>query len=195
MSNKIERIRKATDSKLAQKCRSLAHILEGGRVLAVDPSSGSSGSMPGFALFKGATLVESGTMEIMLGDIHRRLWSLAAGLREGFPEEIDLLIIEDLPPFMQTRGSTFRSKGVVNLHMSVGAIYSVFGYAPCIGVPPMAWHADVKKLPFDYIKNDENDALILAHAVYERAGITSHGLVERIKERSQSEVKEDKVNT
>lgn len=179
MATPLDKIRKGVDSKLQLACIKHAHILESGRVLAVDPSSGSSGSMPGFSFFKGATLIESGTFEITLGDIGRRLWSLTAGLKEAFPE-IDLLIIEDLPPFMQTKGTTFRSKGTVNLHMSVGAIYGACGYAPVIGVPPIAWHADARRLPFEYQKDDENDALMLALAVFNRAKIKPVGLIERL---------------
>ena len=184
-NSKIDRIRKGADTKLAQKCRNYAHLLESGRVLSIDPSSGSAGSMPGFALFKGATLLESGELVIKAGDINTRLYSLARCLREDF-SEIDLLIVEDLPPFMQTRGSTFRSKGTVNLHMSVGAIYSVFGYVPCIGVPPMAWHADERKLPFDYVKGDENDALMLAYAAFTRAEIKPIGLLEHLEEKCRN---------
>jgi hypothetical protein len=142
--------------------------------------------MPGFAYFHGCTLIESGTFEITLGDIGRRLWSLSAALREAFPE-IDLLLVEDLPPFMQTKGTSFRSKGTVNLHMSVGAIYAACGYAPCIGVPPITWHSDANKLPFDYQKGDETDALMIALAAFNRAKLKPVGLLERLEEKCNEE--------
>lgn len=171
-------------SRLQEDCEKYSGLLEKGRVLAIDPSSGSAGSMPGYAYIEQSTLVESGTFQIKLGDIHTRLWSLSAGLRDSF-RDIDVLIIEQLPPFMQSAGSTFKSRSVVNLHMSVGAVFAALGYAVTIGVSPSSWHADARKLKFDYEKTDENDALMLAYAVFSRADVEVAGLLNKLEASSE----------
>lgn len=173
-------------SKLQQDCERYSGLLEKGRILAIDPSSGSKGSMPGYAYFEGGAYIESGIFDIPLGDIQRRLWSFATALKENFPE-IDVLIIEQLPPFMQSGGSSFRSRSVVNLHMSVGAAFAVLGYAVTIGVAPASWHADARKLNFEYEKTDENDALILAYSVFSRAGIEIPGLLSNLELSSEKD--------
>lgn len=174
-------------SKLQQACDLHADVLAEGRVLSIDPSSGSAGSMPGYAYSVGSTLVEAGTFDIELREVSARLWAFAEALRVDFADKVDLLIIEEIPPFMQSAGSSFRSRSVVNLHMSVGAALGVLGFRPVIYVPPSAWHADVKRLPFDYKKSDETDACMLMHAAFTRAKLEVAGLLQWIEEKSGEE--------
>lgn len=176
-------------SKLQTACDLHADVLANGRILAIDPSSGSAGSMPGFAYVVGGSLVEAGTFDIELREVSARLWAFAEALRRDFSDKVDLLIIEEIPPFMQSAGSSFRSRSVVNLHMSVGAALGVLGFKPVIYVPPSAWHADVKRLPFDYKKSDDTDACMLMHAAFVRAGLEVAGLLPWVEEMSKGESK------
>jgi hypothetical protein len=170
-------------SKLQTAADLHADTLANGRVLAIDPSSGSAGSMPGYAYSVGGVLMEAGTFQIELREVSGRLWAFAEALRSEFLDKVDLLIIEEIPPFMQSAGSSFRSRSVVNLHMSVGAALAVLGYRPVIYVPPSAWHADVKRLPFDYKKSDDTDACLLLHATFARAGLEVVGLLPWVEEK------------
>jgi hypothetical protein len=172
-------------SKLQLACETHEDILANGRVLSIDPSSGSAGSMPGYAYCVGGVLLEAGTFDIELREVSGRLWAFAEALRRDFAGKVDLLIIEEIPPFMQSAGSSFRSRSVVNLHMSVGAALGVFGLHPVIYVPPAAWHADVKKLPFDYKKGDDTDACMLLHAAFSRVGMSVTGLLPWVESKCQ----------
>lgn len=171
-------------SKLDKECEKYAGLLEKGKVLAIDPSSGSAKSAPGFAFIEQGILLESGTYFMPKGDITGRLYALAEALRKDF-SDIDVLIIESLPPYMQSAGSSFKSRSVMNLHMSVGAIYGALGHAITIGVTPSSWHAEARRLNFTYEKSDENDALILAHTVFKRADVKLVGVENKLRRHSE----------
>lgn len=143
-------------TKLEQELSALGRIPIEGMLLAVDPSSGSRESQPGFALFMDGVLKEAGTIRVTPGDnIHKRLYELRRSLMEDFAVP-HMLVTENLPPFMS--GGFNRS--VLNLHYSVGVIMSVF-LCPCARVHPKGWraHIDADK----YIKSDRNDAIMLGY--------------------------------
>lgn len=154
--------------------------LELGRVLAIDPSSGTkykerSSSNPGYCLVDRCEYVESGVIEVPHGSsLPFRLYSIAEVLRNEF-EDIDALVIEALPP--RVGGSRN-----LNLVRSVGAIFGVFGGSPIIPVAPASWHAASRRLPFAYVKDDETDACMFMHTVYAVAGLDVDGLMERIRQ-------------
>jgi hypothetical protein len=128
-----------------------------GTMLAIDPSSGSRESQPGFALFNKGILVDAGTIEVTAGDdIHRRLFELRRSLMEDFTVP-DVLITELIPPFMNTGFN----RSILNLHYSVGVVLSVF-YCPTIRIPPTVWR---KHIDDAYIKSDRNDAIMLGYTV------------------------------
>lgn len=171
-----------TKSKLAKAAEEFHDILTTGKVLAIDPSSGSRNSVPGYCLIDRCEWIESGTIDIPYRKaLPQRLKFLADVLTSEF-RDIDLLIIEDLPPYMQNAGGSFRTKATINLHRSVGAIFGVLGNVPVIEVAPVSWKAQERKLPFAYVKGDEADALMLALTTYQHAKITCDGLLERIRE-------------
>jgi len=138
-------------------------ILEG-TLLAIDPASGGS-SLPGFALFKAGEFVESGVIRLPQSAlIATRLQVLAKTLREEFTIP-DVLVIEDLPPFMSNRGGDFRTKAVVNLHYSVGVILSAIPTPRIIHCTPRSWQTWAQTHWPEYRKTDENDAIALGRCV------------------------------
>jgi len=138
-----------------QVSRVIPQIL-GGNVLAIDPSSGSRNSMPGYAVFQEGVLIDSGFIEVARDrEFNRKLFLISKTLREEFPTP-DVLVVEFIPPFM--KGSGF-SKSIVSLQRAIGAIIGSID-RPLVEVPPITWH---KHVPKDYQKTDEKDAIMLGY--------------------------------
>lgn len=137
-----------------------------GIILAIDPSSGSYNSQPGYALYNKGELEDSGIVEIHSGDhISNRLHRLAKALKEEFDEPA-LLVTENIPPFMAEQGSSpFATRNVISLHQSVGVIMSIWD-VPAITVSPRTWRSFI---PDNYIKNDEHDAIMIGWAAVQYA--------------------------
>jgi hypothetical protein len=127
-------------------------------MLSIDPSSGSANSQPGYALYRGGQLIDSGLVRIRSGDhISNRLYRLARTLREEF-DKPDVLVTENIPPFMgEGPGAAFATRNVISLHQAIGVIMSVWD-VPVLQVSPRSWRSHV---PDNYHKSDENDAIML----------------------------------
>lgn len=124
-------------------------------MLAIDPSSSSRGSQPGFAFFRGGVLQEAGVFEIAPGmALNRKLHRLVTDLRGSFPE-VDILVLEYISPFFSNRGF---NKANMSLQRACGAVQGAVQSEICIEVPPMTWH---KYKPDNYVKNDMGDAIML----------------------------------
>lgn len=145
-------------------------ILEG-RILAVDPSSGSSKSLPGYAIYEKGKLIDSGVISVDTGKVlNVKLRMIADSLRNEFPVP-DVLVIENLPPFMGNAGDGPGfgfNKSILNLHRSVGAIMSAVPCEPIVEVAPVSWR---KNVPDNYVKSDENDAILMGYTVVRLACI------------------------
>lgn len=139
----------------------LVDKIKTGTMLAIDPSSGSQRSQPGYAIYVKGKLEDSGIVEIHSGDhISNRLHRLSKALAEEF-EVPDILVTENIPPFMAERGnSPFATRNVISLHQSVGVIMSVWD-VPVITVSPRTWRSYI---PEEYIKDDEHDAIMIGWA-------------------------------
>lgn len=147
-------MRKTNLQKQAEK--NLQALIEG-HVLAIDPSSGSRDSMPGYAVFFKGQLLDSGLIEVARGrELNRKLFIIGETLRTQF-EVPDILVVEHIPPFM--RGSGF-SKSIVSLQRAIGMIIGSID-RPLVEVPPITWH---KLAPKDYTKTDEKDAVMIGYA-------------------------------
>lgn len=147
------------------------HRIQTGRVLTIDPSSGSQKSMPGYALFTAGEMDEWGTLQLDCRQaLYRKLFNLGDILRERF-QDIDVLVVENIAPYMSNRGTDFRNTSLVNLHKSIGAVLASVKCEYIIEVAPMTWHAWLRKhgLHDNYEKNDANDALSMALCVMEEA--------------------------
>lgn len=140
-----------------------------GSILAIDPSSGSVSSQPGYALYKDMKLVEAGHIRVTpKNSIHKRLWELRDSLMNDF-ETPDLLVTEHIGSSLW--GSN--NQGALALQYSVGVIMSVFD-CPLVKVSPLTWR---KYIPDGYIKTDANDAIMLGYtAMLEAAQMRGHDL-------------------
>ena len=142
-------------SKLAEEIVKYADLLQEGYMLALDPSSGSAGSLPGYAIFKKGKLQDAGTIGLPRGTraIHNRLWLLRNALETEF-EKPDILAVEWIAPVIPTGRGTFLHKSAAALIKSVGAILAVWD-VPVIEPTPAAWHS---MAPAGYQKTDARDA-------------------------------------
>lgn len=133
-------------------------ILEG-RLLAIDPSTGSKSSMPGFAVFEKGILKESGTIEVdYTGNRAERLFEINRTLREEF-ETPDVVVCEDVKNrtfFNKKGGFRMSTSSMASLQRSIGAIIAAHPVKCLIEIPNNSWQAHT--FP-GYIKSDENDAI------------------------------------
>jgi hypothetical protein len=161
----------------------ISNIL-GGTVLAVDPSSGSRESMPGYAIFKAGELVDSGFIALEHNDdLHKRLFNLGRCLRDQFAAP-DILVTENIPPVMTGKG--FFNRSMVSLQRAIGVVISSYN-CPLIEVAPITWRQNI---PDDYRKTDEADALMMSWTVLkaarEIAGLPPVEMPERLRKKLQT---------
>jgi hypothetical protein len=142
-----------------------------GYILAIDPSSGSANSQPGYAIFKGGVLQDYGIIQLTpRTKLASRLYYLADSIRKDF-QKPDILVVERINSvFGNTKGGNmgFMAKQMASLQRAVGVVQSCFE-VPVIEVPPVTWRKYVKE---DYKKTDEHDAVMLGYtAIIEAAQI------------------------
>ena len=166
MATKKKKKSKGRDeAKYIQQIRGVRDALLGGKVLAVDPSSGSSGSMPGWCTFDASTPTDSGTIEVVRDPAYfnRQLHSLNTCLRSQF-DVPDVLVIEHIAPIF-SGGAARQFSNTHRLHQGIGAIMAAF-HCPMVSIPPSIWK---KYAPENYEKTDENDAIMLGIAAINTA--------------------------
>lgn len=136
-----------------------------GRTLVIDPSIGSSSSMPGWCALDQGEEVGSGIIEIVVSrDIPDRLQQLHAGMRQLISTwKPDILVYEDIPAQRHGGGNAVAHASLLK---ALGAILAVPGPVGFIGLHPLTW----KRLVRDsYVKSDEGDAREMAFIVVELA--------------------------
>lgn len=150
-----------------QTQRAVSSVLKGS-MLVIDPSSGSSSSMPGYAIFASGELLDSGILTVNANkELPRRLVDIAKCLREQF-SPVNVLVIEDIPVRAHGRNAT----GHASLLKSVGAILSAAQYDQFIEVSPSVWKAYIEKtiaIKEKYVKGDEWDAKVIGYCVIDLA--------------------------
>ena len=140
-------------------------LLTQGSLVALDPSSASRQSLPGFSVWKAGVLVDSGLIDVHHAlALNSKLFGIANTLRTEF-EEPDLVVTELISSYM----GGF-SKSIMNLQRSVGVIMSIWD-RPLVEVSPVTWH---KRTPEGYQKGDEADAIMIGwtavQIAFERIG-------------------------
>ena len=143
-------------SKTYNKVSKHAKTILEGTMLAIDPSTGSRSSMPGYAWYKKGKLIESGIFEINPGwSRHKRLYEIGHTLREEF-EMPDILAIEYIAMVKFQGGISQAAIGA--LQKAIGAIYAARPWPAVVEIPTSAWR---HHKPEEYIKTDEWDAITI----------------------------------
>lgn len=146
-----------------EKC--YREILEG-KILAVDPSTGSQSSRPGFAWFEQGVLKESGEILVDLkSNRSKRLYEIANTIRTEFPVP-DILIVEYIPPIVYKKFGAMNNVSLMALQKAIGAIIGAHPFEHLLEIPASAWKK--YKQP-EYIKTDEFDAITLGICAIETA--------------------------
>jgi hypothetical protein len=139
-------------------------LLEG-VVISIDPSIGSSSSMPGWAIYRAGKYIASGTFPIPPHkSIPERLRTLANHVRKLYNEfPPDVLVYEDIPSQRYGMGNAMAHASLLK---ALGAILSVPGPEGYVGIMPVSW----KKMVRDtYQKGDEADAVEIGYVAIESA--------------------------
>lgn len=148
-------------SKLSEIVEQHREIILSSTLLAIDPSSGSSGSMPGYAIFKAGRFTDSGIIKLEAGtSIHSRLFHLRKALTEDFKEITPAILVTENIPGINFNGK-FINKSMIHLQKAIGVTTSCFD-CPVIEVAPISWR---KFIPENYQKSDECDAIMMGLTV------------------------------
>jgi len=126
-----------------------------GVVVSIDPSIGSSSSMPGYAVYREGQLIESGIFAIPHRGVHvaDRLRTLHNHVRKLYNRyDPDMLVYEDIPA--TRHGGAAGSQA--SLLKALGAILAVPGPSGHVGLYPISWKSEARDT---YIKGDESDAI------------------------------------
>lgn len=144
-------------TKFKKKANKLNDKLLNGRVIAIDPASGST-SMPGWALFEAGELIAMGTIKInsklpIQGRLNTMFFALSQGV--GHPPP-DVLVMEEI------RGSMAHAF----LFWACGTIAAAFSESDLLELPISFWKAVI---PEGYEKADDTDAAYIGLAAIELA--------------------------
>ena len=136
-----------------------------GQVISIDPSVGSSNSMPGWAVYRAGELIKSGTFLIPLSkslpERLRFLGRMMVRLYEQYPP--DVLIHEEIPAQRHGFGN---AEAHASLLKALGVILSVPGPQHHVGIYPISWKNQVSE---NYVKSDEGDAIEIGQIVIDLA--------------------------
>lgn len=125
----------------------VAYTVLKGRLLAIDPGS----NVLGWALFDKGELVESGSIAAHpKNKPHKRIISIMHDLKDATAKACDVLCVEQMFKFNPS------------LIWSVGAVIEAKQPELFVEIPTRIWQA---KLPADYVKSDERDAIEIGKAL------------------------------
>lgn len=143
------------------------NVIAHGIVLSVDPSIGSTSSMPGFAVYSAGELVTSGVLVIdphasrwkRLKDVYRQLRNLSK--QYG----VDACVYELVP--VSAHGGRSQVSHA-SLLMAVGVTIAAVDARAFVGIPPISWKKYARE---DYKKTDEADAIEMGRIVIDMAAL------------------------
>lgn len=141
------------------------NVIAHGVVLSVDPSIGSTSSMPGFAIYSAGELVTSGALVVdphaprwkRLKEVYRQLRNLSK--QYG----VDACVYELVP--VSAHGGRSQVSHA-SLLMAVGVTIAAVDARAFVGIPPVSWKRYARE---DYKKTDEADAVEIGRIVIEMA--------------------------
>jgi hypothetical protein len=152
-------------SQTYKEIRENTELLIKGTVISIDPSMGSSSSMPGWAVYDAGDLVASGTINlqetgghgIRLNTLHHQLLYLNNRYKP------QVLVFEKIP--VSAHGNRSQVSHA-SLLMALGVTLAAFPDVPQVGIMPISW----KKMVRDtYRKGDEEDAIEMGWIVIKAA--------------------------
>lgn len=151
---KIPRYMKAIDD--------CADCILNGTLLAIDPSTGSKSSMPGWAWFEKGELKESGIIKVDLkGNRAQKLYQINHTLRTEFGPP-DVVAVESAGYFI----SKMNPASIISLQRAIGAVIASWPVKCLVEVPSNVW----QKYRFKgYEKGDEADAICIGLCVIGKA--------------------------
>lgn len=154
--SRIEDIKPSTV--LYKDVRQLAPQILGETIISIDPSCGSSSSMPGYAVFRAGELIDSGVLSLSVGaDLHIRLQELLAELDILILEhEPTILVYENVPAVRFHKGGGTSSGSQASLLKAVGVVMAGAHCTYAVGLRPSTWKRLVTPT---YVKGDETDAI------------------------------------
>ena len=147
-----------------------------GVVVSIDPSIGSSSSMPGYAVYVKGRLSTSGTFDMDINaSMPLRSQQLAYYMRKLYNlYDPDVLVYEEIP----LTGVGRHIASHISLLKAVGIILSVSGPDYYIGMYPRSWKALARP---GYVKSDVNDAIEIGYVAITQAEeiISQEGMKEK----------------
>lgn len=146
------------NSKTYQKVKAVKDLVLQGKLLCIDPSTGSQSSEPGYAWYENGRLVESGVIDVdTTANRNVRLYEIARCIREDF-EQPDILVVEYIPPVTYKGGIRMNKVSLMALQKAIGAIIGARPVEHLLEIPAASWRA---WKPDNYVKSDEMDAVCL----------------------------------
>lgn len=142
-------------SQAYSEVRAALKELQEGIILAIDPSIGSQGSQPGWAVYQAGELQGSGTIEIdPTASTPARLQRLNHGVRQLMKQwNPDVMVYENITD-VPYKG--FSARGHAPLMKALGAILSISGPDKYVGMLAASWRRCARP---EYQKGDEADAI------------------------------------
>lgn len=136
-----------------------------GVVLVVDPSMGSSSSLPGWAVYSGGDYADSGVLQVhtegtrwaRLKEVYRQLENFSAAWNP------DVCVYEEIPVSAHAGRSQVSH---ASLLMALGVTMAAVEAQGFVGIRPVSWK---KFTSPGYIKSDEADAVEMGRIVIEMA--------------------------
>lgn len=132
-----------------------------GVVLVVDPSMGSSSSLPGWAVYSGGDYADSGVLEVhtegshwhRLKEVYRQLENLSKAWLPG------VCVYEQIPVSAHAGRSQVSH---ASLLMALGVTMAAVEADGFVGIAPVSWKRFISP---GYIKSDEADAVEMGRIV------------------------------
>lgn len=152
-------------TQIYQHIRDACKELVEGVVLVVDPSIGSSSSLPGYAVYRAGVLLDSGVLEVhvdgtrwhRLKEVYRQLENLSKAWAP------DVCVYEEIP--VSAHGGRSQVSHA-SLLLALGVTMAAIEAPAFIGIAPQSWKRLVSA---DYVKSDEQDAIEMGRIVIDMA--------------------------
>lgn len=143
---------------LYKEIRALAPLIMETNLLAIDPSCGSTNSVPGWAHFRNGFLVDSGVMDIDIGaPLHIRLQQVMRATHKlASTTNATILAYENVPAVRFHGRGRYTAGSQASLLKAVGVVMAASMTDHAIGLRPSVWK---KLVSATYVKSDRNDAV------------------------------------